>query len=212
MSLPRLQCCINVCGVLPSGCTIPINWTDTSYLWFIATAPANPPSVWVSFASEGVDYDVELLPNGPMQDYIDSGLSFDGDVSTGNPGSMAFAKYSACVTIPNGAYGSLIIELQGQGCDEEADYNVSWLLTIKWTPNDDCTGPANELVVLYGLVRYEPKGVFNGIVYSHAATTQSDLVAAGTFEWQQIGTNYGGTVSAYYGLDISSFALHETYL
>jgi hypothetical protein len=198
--------------VLPSGCTIPINWTDTSYLWNNAIAPANPDSVWVSFTSEGVEYDVELLPNGPMQNYINTGLSFDGDVSTSNPNSMAFANYNACATIPYGAFGSLIIKLIGQGCDDEALYNVSWLLEIKWTPNDDCTGPVAELVVLYGLVRYEPRGVYNGIVYSHAATTQSDLVAAGTFEWQQIGTNYGGTVSAYYGLDISSFALHETYL
>jgi len=212
MSLPRLQCCVNVCGVLPSGCTIPNKWTDTSYLWHHATAPANPASVWVSFTSESANYDVELLPNGPMQDYIDTGLSFDGDVSTSNPGSMAHAKYSACVTIPNDAYGSLIIELKGKGCDEEADYNVSWVLEIGWTPNEDCSGPNTDLVVLYGLVRYEPRGVYNGIVYSHAATTQSDLVAAGTFEWQQIGTNYGGSTSAYYGQDISSFALHETYL
>ena len=221
MSTPKLQCCSQACGGVPTGCVQSENWTDTTYNFPSGLTPPNPDSISVSYNCEGEDYTAELLPNSVMQDFIDSGFAAGGGMSVGDPASVYHAKYSACQPIDSGVGGHLSIVLKPQGCDDEALYDVSWLIEFHWSPpvgkvhaSETCDFGVideTELISRYGLVKHEPTAVYDSLVYSHAGTTQSNLVAAGTFEWQLIGTNYSSMTHAGES-DFPNLQFYETYL
>ena len=103
MSTPKLACCNQACGV-PTGCIPSVNWSleltpypaqtwdeyDVTYNFPANLTPKNPDSVWISYTSEGDDYEIELLPNSVMQDFIDSGFAAGGSMSVGDPASAYY--------------------------------------------------------------------------------------------------------------------------
>lgn len=226
MSTPILACCNQACGV-PTGCIPSVNWSltltpypnqtwdeyDVTYNFPANLTPKNPDSVWISYTSEGDDYEVELLPNSVMQDFIDSGFAAGGSMSAGDPASAYYAKYTANNTITGGVGGEFYFTIKPQACNDEALYDVCWLLEVEWQPDD----PAKPLLVTYGLVHHHPDGIYDGLIYANSTTVnrnvQADLVAAGTFEWQKIGTDLSGTsFGPTINSDAPSFYFHETYL
>lgn len=209
-SPPELFCC--PCNTsVPTGCVTSANWGeyDVTYTFPSGLLPVNTPSVSCSLqVSYGNSPDIIsiLRPNIELQAFIDSGFAAGGGVSTSNPLSVIYAHYY-CLIDANAfdASGWVKIILRPNGCNDEADYNVSWLLEVFYyeqaaIPPDQNTYPGlgGTLVCRRGLVKQDPTANAGSFEYRHGTIgdrfVQRDLQLTSQ-DWQIIsGTNHVNNV------------------